>query len=628
MESAEQKLPIDPYVLGYLIGNGSLTHTSGITFSSIDQFVVDKIADRLHTDVHLYPSSELHYYIPSNVGLREQLTAMRLTERAEHKYIPSNYLHGSKQQRLDLLNGLMDSDGTCAKNGTASYCTVSKQLAEDVKALAITLGFSVNITEDVCDGKYQNSGCAYNVFLTGGHINPFSLPRKAERFDSNYGRKHEAHTPQPYREDPEDGASYLAGYLFQAKVICGVPHIPASKIDGELMERLIHYYPDLWFTQDNLNDWNIHLPKVGERHNGITALTEMFGYSTTPVMKRVLPDAKYINTSFVRGLADFCGHVHGGDMIFTPSDDVQPEIAKALFAVGIRCVRQKGELVVHDYPSTLVHQSEKVRLLREWEDGISGSYTFRNDYIPIVDIRKTDRQEEMICLKVEDDSHTFVLANGMVTHNTTLLNILSAYIPDTERIVTIEDAAELRLQQNHVVRLEARPANTEGKGRIAIKDLVVNALRMRPDRIIVGECRGGEALDMLQAMNTGHDGSLTTGHANNPRDMMGRLETMVMMSGMELPSKAIREQIASAINIVVQQTRLPDGSRKITSISEITGMEKDEIVMQEIFKFVQTGVDENGHIMGKFTATGIRPMCMDKLRRSGIMVTDDWFTKD
>lgn len=221
-----------------------------------------------------------------------------------------------------------------------------------------------------------------------------------------------------------------------------------------------------------------------------------------------------------------------------------------------------------------------------------------------------------------------LVSGGTGSGKTTLLNILSAYIPDTERIVTIEDAAELRLQQNHVVRLEARPANTEGKGRIAIKDLVVNALRMRPDRIIVGECRGGEALDMLQAMNTGHDGSLTTGHANSPRDMMGRLETMVMMSGMELPSKAIREQIASAINIVVQQTRLPDGSRKITSISEITGMEKDEIVMQEIYKFVQTGVDENGHIMGKFTATGIRPMCMDKLRRSGIMVTDDWFTKD
>jgi pilus assembly protein CpaF len=221
-----------------------------------------------------------------------------------------------------------------------------------------------------------------------------------------------------------------------------------------------------------------------------------------------------------------------------------------------------------------------------------------------------------------------IVSGGTGSGKTTLLGVLSAYIPDSERIVTIEDAAELRLQQSHVVRLEARPANIEGKGRIAIKDLVVNALRMRPDRIIVGECRGGEALDMLQAMNTGHDGSLTTGHANSPRDMMSRLETMVMMSGMELPSRAIREQIASAINIVVQQSRLPDGSRKITSISEILGMEKDEIVMQEIYKFIQTGLDENGKIIGKFAPTGVRPRCMNKLKLSGVMITDDWFNKE
>lgn len=221
-----------------------------------------------------------------------------------------------------------------------------------------------------------------------------------------------------------------------------------------------------------------------------------------------------------------------------------------------------------------------------------------------------------------------IVSGGTGSGKTTLLGVLSAYIPDTERIVTIEDAAELRLQQPHVVRLEARPANIEGKGRIAIKDLVVNALRMRPDRIIVGECRGGEALDMLQAMNTGHDGSLTTGHANSPRDMMSRLETMVMMSGMELPSKAIREQIASAINIVVQQSRLPDGSRKITSISEITGMEKDEIVMQEIYRFNQRGIDENGKITGTFDPTGIRPRCIDKLQHSGILVSDSWFSRE
>lgn len=221
-----------------------------------------------------------------------------------------------------------------------------------------------------------------------------------------------------------------------------------------------------------------------------------------------------------------------------------------------------------------------------------------------------------------------IVSGGTGSGKTTLLGVLSAYIPDNERIVTIEDAAELRLQQPHVVRLEARPANIEGKGRIAIKDLVVNALRMRPDRIIVGECRGGEALDMLQAMNTGHDGSLTTGHANSPRDMMSRLETMVMMSGMELPSRAIREQISSAINIVVQQSRLTDGSRKITSVSEILGMEHDEIVMQDIFQFHQTGIDEHGRISGTFDPTGVRPRCLKKLQQSGVLVSEEWFQKE
>lgn len=220
-----------------------------------------------------------------------------------------------------------------------------------------------------------------------------------------------------------------------------------------------------------------------------------------------------------------------------------------------------------------------------------------------------------------------IVSGGTGSGKTTLLGVLSAYIPNNERILTIEDAAELQLQQEHVVRLEARPANTEGKGRIAIKDLVVNALRMRPDRIIVGECRGGEALDMLQAMNTGHDGSLTTAHANSPRDTISRLETMVMMAGMDLPEKAIRDQIASAINIIVQQSRLRDGTRKIVQISEVTGMEGSEVVMQDIFHFVPRGVDENGKIKGVFEATGVRPACIDKLKSAGINVKDEWFIK-
>lgn len=210
-----------------------------------------------------------------------------------------------------------------------------------------------------------------------------------------------------------------------------------------------------------------------------------------------------------------------------------------------------------------------------------------------------------------------LVSGGTGSGKTTLLNVLSSFIPHNERIVTIEDAAELQLQQDHVVSLESRPANTEGRGRIAIQELVVNSLRMRPDRIIVGEVRSGEALDMLQAMNTGHDGSLTTIHANTPRDSLSRLETMVMMSGMELPSRAIREQVASAIQLVVQVSRYVDGSRKISKISEITGMEGDTVTMQDIFIYRQDGIDEKDQVQGKHVPTGIQPMFLDRLVRSG-----------
>ncbi len=214
-----------------------------------------------------------------------------------------------------------------------------------------------------------------------------------------------------------------------------------------------------------------------------------------------------------------------------------------------------------------------------------------------------------------------VVSGGTGSGKTTLLNVLSAYIPYDERIVTIEDAAEIQLQQQHVLTLEARPANLEGTGLITIRDLVRNALRMRPDRIIVGEVRGGEALDMLQAMNTGHDGSLTTGHANSTRDMLSRLETMVLMAGMNLPVSAIRQQIASAIDIIVQQSRMRDGSRKITGISEVVGMEGDVIITQEIFTYDHG----DGRTPGRFRATGIKPRCSDKLIASGAGLKDEWF---
>ena len=211
-----------------------------------------------------------------------------------------------------------------------------------------------------------------------------------------------------------------------------------------------------------------------------------------------------------------------------------------------------------------------------------------------------------------------MVSGGTGSGKTTTLNVLSSFIPDDERIVTIEDAAELRLQQQHVVTLESRPANLEGRGAITIRDLVRNALRMRPDRIIVGEVRSGEALDMLQAMNTGHDGSLTTGHANSPRDILSRLETMVMMAGMDLPVRAIREQIASALDLIIQQSRIQDGSRKITYITEVQKMEGDTIVLQDLFTYVQTGINESGKSVGYYEASGLQPMFLNKFRMNGV----------
>jgi pilus assembly protein CpaF len=227
------------------------------------------------------------------------------------------------------------------------------------------------------------------------------------------------------------------------------------------------------------------------------------------------------------------------------------------------------------------------------------------------------------CVKIRLN---LVVSGGTGSGKTTTLNVLSSFIPEDERIVTIEDAAELQMRQEHVVSLETRPSNIEGKGTVTMRDLVRNALRMRPDRIVVGEVRGGEALDMLQAMNTGHDGSLTTGHANSPRDMLARLETMVLMAGVELPVKAIREQIASAVDLIVHQARLRDGSRKVTYITEVLGMEGDIITLQDIFIFEQRGVDEQGKIIGRLKPTGIRPKFYDKFEISGVQLPPELFS--
>ena len=242
----------------------------------------------------------------------------------------------------------------------------------------------------------------------------------------------------------------------------------------------------------------------------------------------------------------------------------------------------------------------------------------RFDMDRLVDIG-TMSQDMADFLKIcVEHRRNIVVSGGTGSGKTTLLNALSDFIPDSERIVTIEDAAELRLSQQHVISLEARPANVEGKGHIAIRDLVRNSLRMRPDRIVVGECRGGEALDMLQAMNTGHDGSMTTGHANSPRDLLSRLEVMVLMSGMDLPVRAIREQISSAVDVVVQQSRFKDGKRRVTDIVEVRGMEGDTILLQTLFKFQQQGLDADGNSVGHFSGAGYPPRFYENLLDAGV----------
>lgn len=218
-----------------------------------------------------------------------------------------------------------------------------------------------------------------------------------------------------------------------------------------------------------------------------------------------------------------------------------------------------------------------------------------------------------------------IISGGTGSGKTTLLNVMSGLIPEDERIVTIEDAAELQLQQDHIVRLETKAANLEGKGIVTIRDLVRNALRMRPDRIVVGECRGGETLDMLQAMNTGHDGSLTTLHANTPRDALSRTETMVLMAGMDLPIKVIRQQVSAAVDLIVQQTRLKDGSRKVTAITEVAGMEGDTIVLTDIFRFEQTGISSDGKVIGQLKPTGIRPLFTPRLEAAGFKLPPEIF---
>ncbi|HEY5731474.1 MAG TPA: CpaF family protein [Anaerolineales bacterium] len=253
---------------------------------------------------------------------------------------------------------------------------------------------------------------------------------------------------------------------------------------------------------------------------------------------------------------------------------------------------------------------------------------FKKDKLSVEDLIKFDSLTKNMGDFLQACVHAhlnIVVSGGTGSGKTTLLNVLSSFIPESERIVTIEDAAELQLQQDHVLRLETKVANVDGRGAVTIRDLVRNSLRMRPDRIVVGECRGGETLDMLQAMNTGHDGSLTTLHANSPRDALSRMETMVLMAGMDLPLRVVRQQISSAIDLIIQQTRLKDGSRKVTAITEVAGMEGETVVLTDVFKFEQTGTSQDGRILGELKATGIRPIFGPRLEAAGFKLNAEIF---
>jgi pilus assembly protein CpaF len=365
---------------------------------------------------------------------------------------------------------------------------------------------------------------------------------------------------------------------------------------------------------------------LAERDNLVRdVLNELFGLGPLEALLADTTISDILVNRFDQVYIEREGRLESTDIVFRDDRHLQPIIERIVSAVGRR-IDESSPMV-----DARLQDGSRVNAIIP-PLALNGSALsirrFRTDRLGADDLvaRESLTKPMLEFLKASVASRLNVMVSGGTgAGKTTLLNVLSGFIGPGERVITIEDAAELMLRQRHVVRLETRPSNIEGKGSVRQRELVVNALRMRPDRIIVGEVRGEEALDMLQAMNTGHDGSLTTIHANSPRDALYRLDTMVAMANLNIPEKAIRQQIASALELIIQIARLSDGTRRVTAISEITGMERDIITMQDIFVFEKTGVGQDGRVRGQFRATGIRPKCADRLAAAGQPVTAEMF---
>lgn len=405
---------------------------------------------------------------------------------------------------------------------------------------------------------------------------------------------------------------YLSDNLLRALEMEG---IPAGERNAFVQKNIIHLYEQT----------KLKLPEDFQKQIFDQVLDDLLGYG--PI--QTLLDDPEVSEIMVNGpkkiFVEKNGQLTKSSVIFDDDDHVIRVIDRIILPLGRR--------VDFDSPTVDARLPDGSRV-----NAVVRPVSIDGPAITIRKFRKDKLQPEDLirfgsltrqmadflqaCVKAR---FNIIISGGTGSGKTTLLNVMSGFIPENERIITIEDAAELQLQQDHVMRMETKPANSEGHNAVTIRDLVKNSLRMRPDRIVVGEVRGGEALDMLQAMNTGHDGSLTTVHANTPRDAMSRIETLVLMAGMDLPLKVVRQQISSAVDLIVQQTRLKDGQRKVTAVTEVAGMEGEIIVLTDIFKFNQTGVAEDGKVLGEVNATGIRPNFTPRLEAAGFKLSADVF---